>query len=369
MQREMKARATSTGGLKRLRAQLDAGIMKYSFAPQRSAGRKLGRWDSEPKTSSSRPSPPAFARKRGGCEHLASLNAFSILVHVFSRARRLAILGFILLFALSKTEAAPKANRAGAAQVTQIGTMTARGLIESSGVVLSSIAPNLFWTHNDGRSPILFAIDRQGSNLGQFTIDGVPVLDWEDIARDDSGNLYLADIGNNNAARDELAVHRFPEPKPGETSGRIKVNRSWYLKFPNEPFDCESLFIWKDSGYVVSKVFKNAHASIYRFDLSITNGAQTLQRVADLPVTSPVTAADISPDGQRLALTAKNGAYLFQIDGDVAKAGRVKPAFVKFREGQIEGCCFVPEGVLAVSEKREVFLFPESAFKSGAAAE
>ena len=70
-------------------------------------------------------------------------------------------------------------------------------------------------------------------------------------------------------------------------------------------------------------------------------GSVTLEWVARLDVTSPVTSADLTSDGKQLALVAKAGAYLFTVDGDLKRAGQEKPKRVKFKKGQIEGCCFV----------------------------
>jgi len=275
----------------------------------------------------------------------------------------------VLLFHLATHSAvaqvpAKSPARGKASQGFQVGRILDPFITESSGIVPSSSDTNLFWTHNDGSHPILFGIDRKGTTLFRFEIKGVAVTDWEDIARDGDGHLYLGDIGNNEARRQLLMVHRFEEPKAGQRDGALSIQASWILRFPGEPFDCESLFIWKTHGYVISKVFKNANAAIYGFDLARTNVPQVLSKVAELPVSSPVTAADISSDGKMLGLVAKNGAYVFEIDGDVSRAGQVKAHFIKFREGQIEGCCFVPEGLLAVSEKREIFLFPKTAFGS-----
>ena len=64
----------------------------------------------------------------------------------------------------------------------------------------------MFWTHNDGGGPkkqVLYAIDREGKTRAAFPVIGVTLHDWEDIAIDDAGHLYLGDIGNNDAKRDD----------------------------------------------------------------------------------------------------------------------------------------------------------------------
>jgi len=237
---------------------------------------------------------------------------------------------------------------------------------ESSGVVASRRYTNVYWTHNDGGGPkkqVLYAIDREGDTRASFPVNGVTLHDWEDIAIDDAGHLYIGDIGNNDSKRDALAVYEIDEPNPTAGAGPVSPKRVWNLRFPQAPFDCESLFVWKDQGYVISKVFDKARAQIFRFPLKDTNDPLTLELVATTEIESPVTGADISADGTLLGLVAKNGAYVFRIDGDVAGVIKAKPHHTELKNEHIEGCCFVPEGLLATSERRMIFLFTDPAFR------
>ena len=237
---------------------------------------------------------------------------------------------------------------------------------ESSGVVASRRYADVFWTHNDGGGPkkqVLYAIDRKGNTRAFFSVIDVTLHDWEDIAIDDAGHLYIGDIGNNESKRDALAVYEIDEPNPQAGTGDVSPKHTWNLKFPQAPFDCESLFVWKDYGYVISKVFDKARAQIFRFPLKDTNAPLTLELVATTKIESPVTGADISADGTLLGLVAKNGAYVFRIDGDVARVIKAKPHHTKLKNEHIEGCCFVPEGLLATSERRNIFLFTDPAFR------
>ena len=237
---------------------------------------------------------------------------------------------------------------------------------ESSGVVASRRYADVFWTHNDGGGPkkqVLYAIDREGNTRAFFSVIDVTLHDWEDIAIDNAGHLYIGDIGNNNAKRKTLAVYEIDEPNPQAGTGAISPKRAWKLKFPGAPFDCESLFVCKDYGYVVSKVFNNTRAQIFRFPLKETKWPLTLELVATTKIESPVTGADISADGTLLGLVAKNGAYVFRIAGDVTRVSNATPHHTKLKNEHIEGCCFVPEGLLVTSERRMIFLFTDPAFR------
>ena len=251
--------------------------------------------------------------------------------------------------------------------VLLIGHIANRSVTESSGLAASRKYSGVFWTHNDGGGPrkqALYAMTREGRSLAEFRVVGAVLTDWEDIATDDQGRLFLGDIGNNEARRKQIAVYQMDEPDPKSRGGLARVTRGWQLRYPGEPFDCESLFVFQTNGYVVSKVFNDQHAEVYRFPLTEQPGPLTLERVARLKIDSPVTGADISADGRLLALVAKSGAFVYRTEGSLNGIGRVKAFHTKFRHEHIEGCCLVPEGLLATAESREIFLFTEEGFRA-----
>ena len=248
--------------------------------------------------------------------------------------------------------------------VKQIGTIRTSGIRESSGIAPCQKDPDVFWTHTDGPRSTLFAIDRKGRSRGQVVVN-VALFDWEDLASDHKGHLYIADTGNNHLTRSQIAVHEIDEPDLTQLPSSVTVKRTWKLTFPKDPFDCESLFLWEGHGYVISKVFNNAKAVLYRFPLATTDQPLVLEKVTKLKIDSPVTAADLSRDGKKLAIICKSGAGLLQVDGDLKSAGETKPSWTKFHHEHIEACCFVPEGLLVTAESREIYLFSGDIFRTG----
>lgn len=246
--------------------------------------------------------------------------------------------------------------------VFQLGVIRDPRITECSGVVRCSADTNVFWVHNDGPRARLYGIKRTGELVAEFPVLGGIFSDWEDIASDRQGNLYLGDIGNNDAIRRGIAVHQVKEPKLADSGKPVQVERTYQLRFPDEPFDCESLFIWKEHGYVVSKVFNDAKAGLYRFPLS-ARGPVTLEFVTELDITTPVTGADISPRGTRLGLVGQSGAFVLRVNSELATAGRARRDRIRFPDQRIEGCCFVEEGLLAVSENRGIYLFRGRGFR------
>ena len=254
-----------------------------------------------------------------------------------------------------------------ARDVLEVGKVVHPAMTEVSGVVASRNYPGTFWIHTDGgKQPFLVAVNRDGKTLAKFDVSA-RFTDWEDIAIDDQGHLFLGDLGNNDALRTELRVYRVAEPSPTTVGKKPKLrpDQTWHLKFPRQPFDCESLFIVGTNGFVISKLFNNEHARLYRFPLALSKEPVTLAEVGVLQIKSPVTGADVSKDGKLLGVVTKHGAYVLRIDGDPANAGRLGHWFTPLANHHIEGCTFVEDGLLATAETRSIYVFTNPAFRDG----
>ena len=241
--------------------------------------------------------------------------------------------------------------------VSVVGSLQHPALVESSGLVASSNYPEVFWTHNDGGEPFIFAINRQGEHLGAFEVQGANLIDWEAITRDDFGNLYLADTGTNGLARTHSAIHRVEEPDPSDEWGPAKVEQTWFIRFPGEREDCESFFVLNGYGYLVTKYPRAGAVSLYRFLLG-SSTEYTLEFVARVDIDSPVSDAALSEDRQRLAFVTEEAVEVFFINGDPANVTTSARRDTEYENDVMEGVTFVPDGLLVTSDSiRDVLLF------------
>jgi hypothetical protein len=249
--------------------------------------------------------------------------------------------------------------------VRQVGTILSPAITESSGVLESRLRPGVFWTHNDhGSPPVLHAIHRNGASVNRFPI-AAPNHDWEDIAFDEEGNLYIGDIGDNYRRRPLLYVYRLPEPDPKAPapSTPLPIQRRWQLRCPNERLNCEALVIWKGYGYLISKLTKQHPAGLYRFPLDAPDEPITLEHMGHLAILNQVTGADISQDGKLLAVLTYAGLYVYRIDGVVDRARKAQPIYIPIRGRRIEGCCFTTGGILITAETRDIFFCQAVAYR------
>lgn len=276
--------------------------------------------------------------------------------------RRLTLLPAIGVVSLLPFVPPIQAQTNGADGVMRVGTISHFAISEGSGLTASSRYPGVVWTHNDGGYQFIFAINRVGDYLGAFQVTGATLIDWEAIASDGGGNLYLADIGINGMDRTHVAVHRVREPNPSDRYGNAEVNKTWYLRFPGVREDCESFFVLDDHGYLITKPRTNDQVTMFRYPLSSRGSSVLLEEVTKIPVTAAVTDAGLSLDKQRLGVVTSEGVDLYFINGNPASIPSAQREFTRFTNDFMEGGTFVDGGFLASAETRELWLFTNANF-------
>ena len=186
-------------------------------------------------------------------------------------------------------------------------------IAESSGIVASATRDDVFFTHNDsGDTARFFAVDRYGCTIGVFTAPGVMATDWEDIARGPGNSLWLGDIGDNSAMRNEIAVHRFNEPVLGaSTDGsgcppatkQTVAPESYRLRFEDGPHDAETLLVDPRTSqvFIITKSFTAGalYAAPNPLNASDVN---VLRKVTNVATPALATGGDISSNGQEVAV-------------------------------------------------------------------
>ncbi len=207
-----------------------------------------------------------------------------------------------------------------------LSTVDHPDLTEASGLAASS-HPGVLWVHNDsGDSARFFAINLQGELLGQFSLEGITVTDWEDMAAGPGPEpgvryLYLGDIGDNSKNRPFVTIHRVQEPAlPGGEmpfSAVVSEAHSFRVQYPEgKSHDCETLMVDPLDGTVilVNKAlglsFKSALFTVTLPSLP-PEEPLTLTYLADINISLP-TAGDVSPDGTRWLLRNYNRTYLWR---------------------------------------------------------
>jgi hypothetical protein len=245
--------------------------------------------------------------------------------------------------------------------LVKVGEVAHPFLTEMSGIARSQTYENVWWVHNDsGDTARIFAIDGAGNAVippfladrftgGEATEDretwpGIDVrlaenYDWEDIALAD-GRLYIADVGNNGNARRDLGVYVVNEPNPRAVE-RTRTLRHLPVRFPDQArfparewhFDCEGVFYSEGRLYFLTKhraagqiMQGKIGTKLYRLDTEHTDRENVLTLIQSREDLALPTAADLSPDGRRLAVLTARALWVFSkpASGDHWLAGKAR---------------------------------------------
>ena len=202
---------------------------------------------------------------------------------------------------------------AGAAAYNLDRTLEDSRINESSGLAPSTYSRDTLWTHNDsGDGARVFAVDPSGQTRAVLTLGGVSSRDNEDIAAGPNHSLWLGDIGDNGATRDDITVSRFTEPS-SLSSGTVSAT-TYRLAYPDGSHNAEGLMVHPTSGrlYVVTK--QSSGAGIYAAPSTLSaSSVNRLTRVASAP--SLIKAASFSPDGSEFVLSGGSTLYVYRTIG------------------------------------------------------
>ena len=268
---------------------------------------------------------------------------------------------------------------------------------EMSGIAKSHTYPNTYWVHNDsGDDARLFAIDSLGTPLlprwleSRYAVGRVEKggpkklwpglslllaanLDWEDIAID-GDTIYVADTGNNGNARRDLGVYMLREPNPRATE-RMRVLAHFPVRYPDQKvypakqwdYDCESLFVSDGKLYFVTKQrpvdqmrVPKPGTRLYRMDTRHTDKENVLTLVEGRKDLLWPLAADLSPDGGKLAVLCVNMLWVFDrpAKGDRWLSGKARRTLVPRTviRDQAEGITWDDDATLRIAcESRKIF--------------
>lgn len=235
---------------------------------------------------------------------------------------------------------------------------------ESSGIAKSVRYPGVYWTHNDsgGKARLypLFLNDGKQYKKNRIKVKGAKARDWEEIAVYGKDKLIIGDFGNNANERRDLTLYIIPEPDPYEKKGSVEVEKTIRFHFEDQEgfppklrnFDCEAMFARGEEIYLLTKHRSDTDAKLYKIEGKIA------RKLASFPIGSKVTAADLSPDGSKVAVLSYD--YLWLFAGENEDIFKGKAYRLPIALGQCEAVCFDGEDLIVTNEEGEVFRIPQT---------
>ncbi len=230
---------------------------------------------------------------------------------------------------------------------------------------LSSIAPAAaageFWCANDsGHPPVLYRINSRGDVLQAVALRGAENIDWEAMARDDRGRIFLFDAGDNLRRRKNYTVYVVAEPAADVES--VEPDATIGFGYADgESRDCEAAFVLGGNVYLISRNFQGAPAEVFRLD-SVGASTAEARLVTRLGVRLPVTDAAYSRSRNELAVLTYGGVVFFRVgiesDLNDASTGAIMGYF-----GQAEAVCYERDTIILANEQGQIWRLPLEAHK------
>jgi hypothetical protein len=115
--------------------------------------------------------------------------------------------------------------------------------------------------NDSGNTPDIYFIDLKGTILRKSRVTNATNTDWEDLAMDDMGNLYIADVGNNLNQRRDLCIWkvRITDAFAQDSVSAQKISYCYQdqAEFPPKEeafrFDCEAIYWMNDTIHIITK--------------------------------------------------------------------------------------------------------------------
>jgi len=197
-----------------------------------------------------------------------------------------------------------------AAESERVSTIHDRRITESSGLAISTKDQKLAYTINDAGDPIVFAIKLStGKVVGTTRVGGGVIGDFEALAIDGDGTMWLADVGDNDEVRRDAALYALPEPGRGKHS---VIAKRYPVSYQGGPVDIEAMLVHPKTGkkFLASREMAK-QGTLYSLPKKLSVNGDN--RATDLGKAFPVevTDATFTVDGSQTLIRTPGAVHVF----------------------------------------------------------
>ncbi len=234
-------------------------------------------------------------------------------------------------------------------------------LKEVSG--LKFVNGTLWALEDSGNKSSIYKLGLNGKTEQEVEINNAKNTDWEDIAADKEGNIYIGDFGNNDNKREDLAIYKLNADNLNIVSSVISFYYPEQKMFPpkksNLIFDVEAFFEHEGSFYLFTKNrSKGFNGDVQVYKVPNKTGNHAAQLLGTLPTcnnfrTCAITGADLSPDGRRAVLLSGGKIWVMTNFGKENFVGSTVHEYELNHISQKEGICFKDNNTLLIADERD----------------
>lgn len=238
---------------------------------------------------------------------------------------------------------------------------------ELSGIEIAKGSRHIWGIEDHGNDNKLYAFDETAKTVGTITVANAKNNDWEDIASDSSGNLYIGDFGNNDNDRKDLAILKIDGKTLDSSSVAVSAVTKFYYPeqkdFPPKKsewfYDVEAFYEHEGHFYLFTKNRSsgfNGNFSVYK--VPNKHGNFAAQKIGELNTCGKyskcaIAGADISPDGKTVVLLAADRLWLVTgFTGDDFSIATME-MYELGHNTEKEGICFKDDDTLLIVDEKE----------------
>ncbi|MCC9016633.1 SdiA-regulated domain-containing protein [Flavobacterium lipolyticum] len=199
-------------------------------------------------------------------------------------------------------------------------------LKEVSGITYFPETNLIYAIEDSGNKNEIYAIKSDGKIAKSIVVSNATNVDWEDITKDKSGNIYIGDFGNNDNERKDLCIYKVNKNQLNKDSAvaEYKVSFSYpeQKEFPPKKkemfYDVEGFFEHGNYFYLFTKNrSKNFDGTAFIYKILNAPGTQKAIKIGEFKTCDNynhcvLTSATISPDGKKVALLSHDKIVLFK---------------------------------------------------------
>lgn len=241
-------------------------------------------------------------------------------------------------------------------KITKVGFLNDK-IKESSGLEMGN-TDTTFFTMNDDTYNVIYEVNQTGKLINSFHINNVSNVDWEELAKNKNGDLFIGDFGNNKSRRANLKIYIVNLKNNKDSLQTITFDYADQTDYsPSKKglnYDCEAFFSFKDSLYLFSKNRSSHKERMYVIPAKAGDYSAEVNQTIKLK--GMVTAADISPDETKFALLTYGYIYLFDIVDQKINFNHPRSCIKFSKAKQAEGLVFINNDDMLVSNESQ-YLF------------
>lgn len=273
---------------------------------------------------------------------------------------------FTYILAILLLSCNPKAQNSPEKDALKTEFSFPKKLKEVSGMVLSQDGKTIWTIEDAGNKNVIYGLNRKGELIADVLVENAENNDWEDITKDNSGNIYIGDFGNNDNDRQDLSIIKLDLKNDSQKSVRaIQTTKFHYegqTEFPpkksNLLYDCEA-FVEKDGNFYLftKNRSKGFDGTFLIFQIPNKEGDFEAKLIGKLKLDggfddAAITSAAINSQDEIALLTHKNVHILSGFKANDFNMAKIQKIPLN-HNSQKEAIVFADDKTLLIADEKD----------------